>query len=446
MPRPRPSTAPQPVVQTPPQPVCTPVAINPKKVASKLDVLLVMDTSASMRGGRESGTGGELGMIIPEMGSFVKQLDPNTDVRIGMLLGHARANSRSPHNVHGRLFRVDSRDPGVIDYVKLRRECPQNNEIDKCVNKKVSSILQHKLRNMPNDHTEAEGEALFSSLYDALSEKSLRGEIEREGLLRSDATLAVIFMSDENEVCYDYTGTGYQPARVLMRDPSTGKMMKKPAQDPHEKIFLEHDCKTLANGGPLNYTSMWEALKSVKNGDESKLVVTGVVYKDNNIPTDLQDQWREMEMGHGYVDLFEMSHNPFADLASVDRHKKVITFGPQLAFLGKHTNFKMRYKGSFTCNTKFDARQINTSTVQLHIYDSSQNKDVAVYSGQCVNDNQCGSFTGAAVSNLITGRRTKLEVSVKDEQKFEKLLESNGFQSGEARITFEPLQPTASQR
>jgi hypothetical protein len=444
----------KPVVQKPaPAPTCTAQSLNPNKISSQLDVLLVMDTSASMRGGYENGTGGELGMIIPEMSSFVKQLNPNTDVRIGMILGHARPNARSPHNIHGKLFQVDGSDPAVIDYAKIRKSCPQNNELDKCVNNKVANILKRKLRNIPNDHTEAQGEALFSSLYDALTDAKLKANIAKAGLFRPDATLAVITLSDEQEVCWDYDKWNqahpkeqYFPANVHYgpKDKKTGQ--QKIGPDPHEAAFFKNDCPTLANGRPMSADEVWHALLDLKGGKQEKLVITGVHYLNNDIPTELQDHYFEMEMGHGYLDLIEMAQGHPANMAAVDRKNKVISFSNEMADIGKFAAFKMEYKGDFTCDTKFPLDQINPTSVELHIFDTAKNQDVAVFSAACVQQPCTGNFTGPATvtdkTNKHSGRHEKFQVSV-DPELLKKALDEQGLQSAEARITFEPYQSSA---
>src|ERR1019366_32041 len=105
----------QPVGQKPaPAPECQDIPLDTKLDTNKLDILFVIDTSASMRGGKRIGMGGELAKLARAMEVFAKQLDATTDFHIGMLLGHAPSAGKK--NLSGVLFQVDANDPAVIDY------------------------------------------------------------------------------------------------------------------------------------------------------------------------------------------------------------------------------------------------------------------------------------------------------------------------------------------
>ena len=195
---------------------------------------------------------------------------------------------------------------------------------------------------------------------------------------------------------------------------------------------------------------MYDALVAAKNGDTQKVLVTGVHYLQPEVPKEVQDQYGEMEMGHGYLDLITLAGGHAADMAQVDRTKKsgktgVITFAKQLGYLGQYTAQKMNYNGVFLCDPTtpgLDPHTINPTTVKIEIFETGKKKPLVAFSGQCVSDTQCtGDFAGAVTNKMHAdgnGANAYYEFDVTTDL-INKILLERGFQGGEARITFKTL-------
>jgi hypothetical protein len=332
---------------------CEAVPLNARVEAAKLDVLFVVDTSASLRGGHNKGTGGELGQLARDMKYFMQRLDKNTDVRIGMLLGHGPGMTQT----HGRLFTTGGNDPAVIDYVRIQEQIRATqptmgtDDVRALAQQRIGQLLENKMIRMPIEKKGAQGEALLLSLYDAVSRADLREQIRAAGLLRNGVPLAVIMISDEQDVCYDYAANG----------------KKARQEDPIETKFFNNVCARAVNGGPLTPDLVYQALQSVA-GD--KLIVTGIHYVDNNIPQGVED---ENEMGYGFLDLIALANGRVADLAQVDRNSP--SFWAQLDDLGRFAEFQRKFTNRFICynSSGADPANINLSTLEVSVYDQ-QNK------------------------------------------------------------------------
>jgi hypothetical protein len=450
-----------------------------KEPNKDIDILIVMDTSASMRGGTETGNGGELGKLIPKMSAFVDQLPTDANVRIGMILGHGPGSE-----YHGKLYTVagDTKDPEVIDYNDLKAHCQGDaTAVRKCVNDKAAAILRNKLKSdpdprknhLPVDHSDAQGEALFLSLYDSITKPELLHNMMKRkddkygnphGLLRKDATLVVIFLSDEQEVCFDYSQPQqdpndkskkvlYRPVPVEVWEQVSSKKGKAVFDwvhhedgDPHEKRTFDTVCKLKElHGRALSHGDVWDALLKLKGGKAEKLVINGVHYIDNNIPVSLLNQCGkvkcgEMEAGHGYLELETVdSPGAVANMANVDRLKPEISMESQMAYLGKFTNQKVIYQQPFACESNVHPDAIDMRKVEMDFVDSSQNRVVAKFHGSCVDGQSCGSFAGGVYRDTnATGAGVATDARFKvDPDLLTKTLEAGGFKQGFVRIRFD---------
>ncbi len=411
-PHPRPKTCQDTGTCQPVKGECETIPLNAKLESPKLDVLFVVDTSASLRGGSYKKTGGELGQLARDMRFFMKRLDARADVRIGMILGHGPAKKAT----HGRLFSTGGSDPAMIDYKQIQTQMKAANksasaeQVEVLAQDRVGKLLEHKMTHMPIEHKGAEGEALLLSLYDALSRPDLRGQIQAAGLLRKDAQLAVITISDEQDVCFDYAAHGVKPRK----------------EDPIETKFFNEVCSKAVNGGPLQPGHVYQALQAVA-GD--KLIVAGIHYKDNNIPQGRED---ENEMGYGYLDLIKLAGGQLADLAQVNDQSP--TFWAQLDLLGKFTDFKMHFTNTFSCRSNVHPASVIGSSVVVDIV----NKD-----GQPLAQFGKGGANGPAKWQVVVddhghpyGR------AVVSSQTLGDLLKSQKITEGFVKITFS-AQPEA---
>lgn len=148
-----------------------------------MDLLFVADTSGSMADNRVK--------VAEGLHAFVGQLPANVDYRIGMMLAHS---SRSSHT--GRLWTLPNQDrdpstgyPYVLDSSRMSQQ-----------------LIQTRLRTMmetARDQNE-QGEMMTYSLLQALTPAKL-AESRALGFFRSTAALAVVFISDENDLCTIYS-------------------------------------------------------------------------------------------------------------------------------------------------------------------------------------------------------------------------------------------------
>jgi hypothetical protein len=327
---------------------CGPVALDAKEniEEAKLDVLFVVDTSASLRGGQVRGKEGELAQIAGQMGAFVESFPAKTDIRIGVMLGHGKTEWT------GKLFKAGRGDPAVLkvsDYGNDRA--------------RLARILKEKMQNVPNESGGAQGEALMYSLYQSINKAGLRAEIDKQDFYRKGASLAVIFVTDEQDVCFNYEGSGYKPVGKEVRN-KKGEVISK--IDPIEKKFFEETCKTAGPGQTLLTPGIvYSALKAQKR--DEKVILFGIVYTDEKL-TPKPGREDENEMGHGIIELVNLQDNPtnkLADLNTVqDGPNK---FGPELKFFADLAKNELASNGKVVCQPDVNVLAIDTRTVKAQL-------------------------------------------------------------------------------
>ncbi len=234
--------------------------ISEDEIVRKLDILIVPDTSGSIKKEREA--------IASGLDHFVQTLPSEIDFRIGVMLAHG---SRSVH--HSRLYKKSS-GPLVLD-----------SEIHSLP--EIKSFLKDRMQNPVTDNYSDGGEMGLFSLFHSLSGEKLE-EIKREGLMRDDAALAIIFVTDEQDICFDYP-----PHIQGVVDPNGSEISSK-----------ARDCSG------ISANSVWNKLK--KTIGDRPVVVGGIVY--NNIYTIPFSG--ENELGHGILDMIELAGGLSVDLAN----------------------------------------------------------------------------------------------------------------------------------
>lgn len=224
----------------------------------------------------------ERSKIASQIQAFVKELPQKVDYRIAIMPGHGSLGKYA-----GRLFQY-AKEPIVLDSAKM--------SIDQ-----ISQSLSNSLNHLPGDSGSDGGEEGLYSLAQGFSGKSL-SNIQKQGFLRSDAALAVVFISDENDICYRYPEDA-----VGVLDP-----------DHREGPAFERDC---ANVTPERVLAL------VKNHmGRRPLLINGIVYTN----PDTVPHSGENEIGHGYLDLISLNHGVAVDLAQTDFHQGLSAIG-QLA-------------------------------------------------------------------------------------------------------------------
>ena len=324
---------------------------------------------------------GELAQLASQMDKYVEVFrNDNTDINIGVMLAHGPESKW-----HGRLFKSSKGDAVVL---KAR-------DLDK---NRMIKLLEDKMRSLPNDSSDAQGEALMLSLFQSINDKNRRQEIINSGFYRKDASLAVIFVTDEQDVCFDYassmdpaTGKPYEPVKItktikgkLVKGPN-GKMVREPSQtvsmpDPHETRFFNNVCSKAYKGGLLKPEHVHDALLSLKGGTE-KLMLAGVVYTSNEMaPAVAHDD--ENEMGHGIIELVGRENGLLIDLNNAGSGAS--RFSDGMKALAQSVQAEMTVNPQFNCTSKTHPLAIDLSTVTVTIKDGNGGA-LATYSGKQLN-------------------------------------------------------------
>jgi hypothetical protein len=183
-------------------------------ITRKLDVWIITDSSSSMDAEREQLANG--------ITNYIGQMPTGTDVQFAVTLAHGPTSYFT-----GRLYKSDYKDPkekfviSTKDYSTsqvqywLRRKLlyRQNNYDIRAWDDAGNAIPGQALRNLPTDFDADGGEAGLVSAYEAVrpystspsryeSIQNLSSIAGEKNFFRPDAALAVIFISDENDICY----------------------------------------------------------------------------------------------------------------------------------------------------------------------------------------------------------------------------------------------------
>jgi hypothetical protein len=346
---------------------CRSITLPSKPKATKVDILFVVDTSASMIEERS--------LIAAQMGSFIDKLNPDVDYQIAVMPAHGPQTQKSPNNFYGELYSSGPNDPQVIKY---RGAQGKRSAIEE---------LKSKMKNLPNDRSDAQGEVGLLGLYASLLHPSLNQKMKSQGFLRADAGLTVIFVADENDACYDYSMGG------------TPNYDGSGRRDPVEQRTFDGICR-LSNGDQLTPRHVLMALDQEKKN--MPIILTGIVYTSEVIPQKGDKYAPENEMGRGILDLIRMTGGNAADLANPN-------FGSSLAVLGDYTQSRLEFDESYLCDTQVPSSKIDLSSFEVTMT-SRSGEHLATFSSSCM-DAQCGQGVYPAIAEVDpSGRTQKVKV------------------------------------
>jgi hypothetical protein len=170
-----------------PAPPLAPACFNERfvqpaaEISRSIDILFVMDTSGSMDDNRAKAADG--------ISAFVGQLPAAVDYQIGVMLAHGSKSAWS-----GKLFKYD------------------NINIFSSKTMDVATI-QTKLRSMVlHAPTDANGEQGEQGTYSLIKGVTSKLDINRAaGFFRTTAALAVVLVTDENDICAPYANMTTMP-------------------------------------------------------------------------------------------------------------------------------------------------------------------------------------------------------------------------------------------
>lgn len=339
-------------------------------ITHKLDILFVVDTSNSLDDERAA-IANNMHRFTSEVARISERVgyDKQIDFQMGVLLAHGPRSSLVTafnERVHGNLFvhpsesnssqKVLTSSQGIADIQKtlLDRFNGAGN---------IKSV---------RDTSMAQGEAGLLSLQTfveaKLSEKS-------NEFPRSDAALMIVFIADENDICYDYKFHNEEFARQGITRVDTPQVHSTNKTDldgilrdkPEADAFVQ-DC---GSGSKADPAVIARRLKQLKNHsdevhDNLPIVATGVLYRTKGEQQQAQAKkesfWGDNEMGHGYLNLINEMNGVATSLLTDD-------FGVQLANLGKTTLFRLNYVDQIPIQKPDgsweDMRSVDLSTVKV---------------------------------------------------------------------------------
>ncbi|MBD63684.1 MAG: hypothetical protein CME62_00625 [Halobacteriovoraceae bacterium] len=252
-------------------------APDEEAITRKLDIIIVPDTSTSLKEERES--------IANGFDFFLNTIPNEIDYKIGVILGHSGKSPKS-----GRFFQRDT-EPLILESAL--------HTIDD-----ITDGLYRKLKSPAGDGFSDGGEMGLYSIDNALTNNI--EELQSQGMLREDAALLIVFVADEQDICFEY------PEHI------------QPVRDPQRKEpkAMAKYCQDEAGNFIITPQSVLAKIKEV-NGSRP-LVLGGVIYTNkDSMPIN-----GENEIGYGYKEIVELAGGTNIDLATGD-------YGDGLERLGK---------------------------------------------------------------------------------------------------------------
>ena len=300
-----------------------------------IDLLVIQDTSPSLSPNRQE--------IAKHVETFISKLPANADLQIGVMLAHsdtdlprvggnrglARASSHRGGQLFGNIIR--SRDGGGRANMSA-----------------VAQALVQQLSNPPLDLATDGGEAGLLSLNLAMTK--YYDANHAKGFFRDSATLAVMFISDENDVCAE----NYYPDDSRMvngisvhNKESTVAATRGGEGDPTPIEQRAHDfyCSGAEGQPAVNPASVYAAILQRKTARQ--VMISAIVYHPGDeegqpIPEqpagnspDLK-YWHEKDFGHGYVELVKLARQnggggALGDMAASDYTQGLAIIGQAAA-------------------------------------------------------------------------------------------------------------------
>lgn len=245
------------------------------------DILIVSDTSGSLNPERAA--------IASDIAHLIAQLPSRSDYRVAVMPGHGSTSKWA-----GRLY-AKTGQPVVLDSEKLSTG-------------KLTDLLRARLQSMPTDQGSDGGEELMYSLLKGLSPEQLQESV-KHGFFRKNAALIVLFVTDENDICFNPQDKGYTTWPHFVSD-----------SDRIEPVAYRRDC-VLNGKAVVTPETVLKQLQQVKT--HAPLLLGGFVYTD---PKTIRRDG-ENSIGHGILELVQKSGGVLADLASHDYRAALARIG-----------------------------------------------------------------------------------------------------------------------
>ena len=267
---------------------------QPEEISKKLDLLFVVDSSSSLDD--------EIKYIANGISQFVSQ--DFTDLRIGVMLAHGGTEHV------GRLYNHSSSEPLILTTGTGENEFDISNpDTGHLELLRFKDALNDRLTHLAGDirsydwrgranYYDSSGEVPLFSLQKGLTEHL--EENQQEGFFRDDASLAVFFVTDENDIC---------SANLMPKNPDGSIYFLQN----EEQNFYNNGC--LVNGeNPYTYDKVYNLLKNLKGS--MPLVVSGLFYIDPASKPVTENKYNDI--AYGVIDIVALSHNIDVDYDDYD--------------------------------------------------------------------------------------------------------------------------------
>ncbi len=292
---------------------------NPPQSNNKVDILFVVNSSASLQAVISSVTQG--------IGSFISQLPGDSSFQISVIPSHSpRATATS-----GNLFGAGGLP--VLSSSALSFAAMQ-------------SALSNTLTHLPDVSVGGEGaeEEGLASMFTAIEKNHLTHNRDL-GFFRADASLAVVYIANEADVCGE------------------------PETDPHTdsdwteaRVTAALDCASHA----INANSVLAGLRSIQGS--RPLLVSGILYPDIGQKAGTH----EKEFGWGYIETVMAANgctNPMTCPAIIDMNLDSVGVASGLANIGNLMKQKLNFEYDFLLSHK--AAQASCIHVRVDGQDST---------------------------------------------------------------------------
>ena len=342
-------------------------------ITNQLDVIFVVDTSNSLDEERAA--------IANNMSRFISKVEKiserngyngQLDYQMAVLLAHGpntALTGKSGASAHGNLF-VHQGESLITNPIL------KSSDVDEEL---IKGTLLKRFNGNGNltsvrDRSNTQGEAGLLSLG-----AFLRGQISNPtGFPRQGAALMIVFVSDENDVCYDYKAANDQFAAIGIdrRDVPQVHSTNKEELDgilrdkPEHEAFLR-ECGAGDRGQASAVVNLIKTIKGYSEETHNNLPIipTAVVYRTKGEQQQAQsrrgDFYGDNEMGHGYLNVVNEFGSGMATSLLTD------DFGQQLANIGEAALFDLNFHSSLPLQTPdgdwLDLRIIPNSSIRVEV-------------------------------------------------------------------------------
>jgi hypothetical protein len=290
-------------------------------VTKKVDLLFVTDSSSSLDDERQK--------VADGIDAFIRELPADSDFRIATMLAHGGSSSWA-----GKIFS------------KYRTGSARVLRSDSLTRDQIRSGLRDDLMHTVSDNATDGGEIGTYSLTRAMDDDRL-AESRSYGFFREDAALAVIFISDENDICATFPA-GYTP----VRDPQG-------SEDRAKALYCTRDAPahvvdgvviTPAYRESISAESVVRKLQNLQS--ERPLVISAIAYTDKvNYP-----KVSENEYGYGWLDMVELANGVKVEMTDA-------SYDSGLARIGALTSIKLALQKEFSLSQ----RGIDATTISAKV-------------------------------------------------------------------------------